>query len=426
MLKYIAAMSITQSHPSWRWIALASWVLLALAFLALFLIDLRLDYLQLLKPCQGADCNWMAITPAEVDVLASWGLSTRAYAAFMTGTAILTVAIYWLLGGLILVRLGTTRIGLAISLVFLAIPIALISDPDNLYTNFPALLLPSIFLQSFGTIFLLLFLYLFPNGRFYPRWASIPLAASVVIVFIRVILEVSRFTFMSPVQIVIFQALVILIILGPFFQIMRYRHDSSPIEHQQIRWTLFGFSILVLSFPLWLLIFGRFMEIPPGMPRLLSNIFGWIIIQLLLVALPISIAIAILRYRLWDIDVIIRRTLVYGALTATLALVYFGSVMLLQNLFTAVSGQQSAVAVVISTLIIAALFTPLRRRIQNDIDRRFYRRKYDAEKTLENFAVAVRNEVELEQLTVRLLSVVEETLQPEHGELWLRNLSAQR
>jgi len=127
------------NHPipsSWRWIALASWVLLALAFLALFLIDLRLDYLQLLKPCQGADCNWMAITPAEVDVLASWGLSTRAYAAFMTGTAILTVAIYWLLGGLILVRLGTTRIGLAISLVFLAIPIALISDPDNLYTTF--------------------------------------------------------------------------------------------------------------------------------------------------------------------------------------------------------------------------------------------------------------------------------------------------
>jgi len=104
---------------------------------------------------------------------------------------------------------------------------------------------------------------------------------------------------MSPVQIVIFQALVILIILGPFFQIMRYRHDFLPYRAPADPLDLIRFSILVLSFPLWLLIFGRFMEIPPGMPRLLSNIFGWIIIQLLLVALPISIAIAILRYRLW-------------------------------------------------------------------------------------------------------------------------------
>jgi hypothetical protein len=177
-------MSITQSHPSWRWIALASWVLLELAFLAFFLIDLRLDYLQLLKPCQGTDCNWMAITPAEVDVLASWGLSTRAYAAFMTGTSVLTVAIYWLLGGLILLRLGATRIGLAISLVFLAIPIAIISDPDNLYTSFPALL-PLRFSQSLGTIFLLLFCTL-PKWTLYPAVLTwLPL---VVIVFIRVIL----------------------------------------------------------------------------------------------------------------------------------------------------------------------------------------------------------------------------------------------
>jgi hypothetical protein len=94
---------------------------------------------------------------------------------------------------------------------------------------------------------------------------------------------------------------------------MRYRHDSTHIEHQQIRWTLFGFSILVLSFPLWLLIFGRFMEIPPGVPRLLANIFGWIFIQAMLVALPISIAIAILRYRLWAIDVIIRRPIYSGS-----------------------------------------------------------------------------------------------------------------
>jgi len=184
---------------------------------------------------------------------------------------------------------------------------------------------------------------------------------------------------------------------------VRFRR-SEGAERQQLKMFLYTTAFLpILAFP----------SPPPPVGDLL---FG-----LIMIALPTAIGVAVLRYRLYDIDIIIRRTLVYGALTATLAFVYFGSVLVLQEIIQAITGQgQSPVATVISTLGIAALFTPLRRRIQRDIDRRFYRRKYDAQRTLEAFATKARDEVELEQLTAYLLSVVRETMQPENVSLWIR------
>jgi hypothetical protein len=180
-------------------------------------------------------------------------------------------------------------------------------------------------------------------------------------------------------------------------------HRSRGIERQQLKWFLFA-AAPIPYFPL-----------SDYGPLILDALaFGWV-----LLGLPAAIGIAVLRYRLYDIDVVINRTLVYGALTATLALVYLGSVVGLQRLLSPV-GDSNQFAVVASTLLIAALFGPLRRRVQSLIDRRFYRRKYDARRTLEAFSAKLRGVSDLDGLNGELLAVVLETVQPAHASLWLR------
>jgi hypothetical protein len=192
-------------------------------------------------------------------------------------------------------------------------------------------------------------------------------------------------------------------------------HRATGIERQQIKWFAYATAAAVMGLVLAEII-PDVIDVPLWFERIGNAIF-----LSLIPAIPISMGIAILRYRLYDIDIIINRTLVYGTLTIMLALVYFGCVTATQAITQTLTGQERLphAAIVVSTLVIAALFNPLRRRIQSFIDSRFYRRKYDARKTLEAFAAKLRNETNLEALNDDLVGVVRETIQPAHVTLWL-------
>jgi hypothetical protein len=225
---------------------------------------------------------------------------------------------------------------------------------------------------------------------------------------------------------IVFPLLPLCILASALSLVLRFRRSRGE-ERQQIKWIAFAASLvgllflsgIVTSFFPWeaLTTGGRLPSWLEYLERVLEQV-----VALSYAGVPIAVGLAVLRYRLYNIDLLINRTLVYVALTATLALIYFGGVATVQAIFRALTGQeqQPQLAVVVSTLVIAALFNPLRRRIQSFIDRRFYRRKYDARKTLEAFSAKLRDETDLDALTGEVVRVASETVQPAHVSLWLR------
>jgi MFS family permease len=194
--------------------------------------------------------------------------------------------------------------------------------------------------------------------------------------------------------------------------LVRFRRAREE-ERQQIKWFASAAALTLI----WIIVFGQ--STLRGLPEAMVALSSLLVIP----SIPIATGVAILRYRLYDIDVIINRTLVYGSLTVILVGLYFGGVATTQAIFRALTSQeqQPQLAVVVSTLAIAALFMPLRRRIQSFIDRRFYRRKYDARKTLEAFSAKLRDETDLNTLSDELVTAVRQTMQPKHVSVWLHS-----
>jgi hypothetical protein len=251
-------------------------------------------------------------------------------------------------------------------------------------------------------------LLLFPTGRLPSRrWrplASIVLVAGAMGVTLGSFLGEDSLLLVAVVMVIVAAS-----ILSALSLVVRYR-GADGVERQQLKWFALAAALLVA---------GPIADML-GLDRVLGTSWWDLLGSVSLMGLYVAVGIAILRYRLYDIDIIINRTLVYGPLTAMLVVVYLGGVVSMQYIFRALTEQRSQIAIVASTLVIAVLFNPLRRRVQAFVDQRFYRRKYNARKTLEAFSVKLRDETDLQTLKNDLVGVVRETMQPAHVSLWLR------
>ncbi len=399
-----------------RWLLLARgvWVALVILTLGIFFASLPVYIAQLQTPCAGSACGFQQLTPEQAGTLKGIGLSLGDYTAYTVALTLATMVVCLVVSTVIVLRRSDDRMALIVALFLVTLGPSGVMF--NVSVSFPWQV-PNEFLSLlFQALFMLVF-SLFPTGQFVPRWVR-----WIIIVFLTLQVPFTFFPALATLQIsavslgflVGIGSLAILVVI----QLYRYRRVSSPLERQQTKWVVFGFAV-----PITVMVIGivPYLIFPVlAVPGSLYVPAYVAISTCLLLLIPLSFGFAMLRYRLWEIDVLINRTLVYGALTVILTGVYVGLVIGLQALLRGIISQDSSVAIVISTLAIAALFQPLRRRIQRVIDRRFYRSKYDAAKTVAAFSATLRQEVDLEQLREQLLAIVQETMQPAHVSLWLR------
>jgi hypothetical protein len=421
-----------QRTPPSDWLIRArlGWVLISLLAPALFVagIPARLQHLS-----QIADQRSLNMLRMNADTYGILAVSLDL--AFILG--------HYLIALVIFLRRDREWMCLLVALSLVAngsmIPLALtynqpLADPIGL-----ALVRVVIYI---GLVSSILLLYLFPDGRFVPRWTRY-LAILWALICLPAIFaphwKISVSSWPLPLQVLIYLAFSG---SGVFAQIYRYQNVSSLIQRQQAKWGAVGLAAASLG-P-----FGYFLPfvVLPNMgehfvPNMLFQRMGasffsisYIVrlvdsagFNLFTLIFPLSFAIAILRYRLWDIDILINRALVYTSLSGALLALYLTSVVVLEGILRPITGEGSnQLVTVISTLTIAASFAPLRRRVQSAIDRRFYRSRYNAARTLEAFSAGLRDEVDLNTLSGRLVSVVDETMQPENVVLWIKPLREEK
>jgi hypothetical protein len=387
--------------------ARAAWVAVAVATLGAFASSVPARFAELAHPTNNVSA-----------ALAEFGLSAGGYAFYTVALDTIFVSVFAAVAIVIFWRRSDDPVALLVATMLVVwgpLNGLFLPTPSTIEEPYPVL---GLMLTYIGYIAWMLFFYLFPSGHFVPRWTR-----WLALIYGVFFFGLWNFTPFGPLSWPppLFTAAV-LAVWGsfPMAQIYRYVRVSDRTERQQTKWVVFGVAVAVVGTLATVFTLEAAVDLPPREvgPRMLSML----LMDASGLMIPLSIGVAVLRSRLFDIDVVINRTLVYGTLTAMLVGVYVGGVTLAQTIFRSLTGQeqQPQLAVVVSTLVIAALFNPLRRRIQAVVDRRFYRSKYDARKTLEAFSARLRDETNLAAISDELVDVVRETMQPAHASLWLR------
>lgn len=405
-------------HGRWLLVARVGWMITAIIILVLDVLGTQPYFQQMRVACVSTTCLPHQLNPIQLRELLASGVSLNVFVAYEFVLAWIGMLVYAVLATLLFLRRPDDRMAMFGAYTLMIFGAGTVFGAVNALPASNAIwaLLVSA-LNTVGPLAFYVFFCLFPSGHFVPSWMR-------WVALAWIIGSLATLVPYAPLQVLSFGNLAFFVFftLLVFAQVYRYRKVSTPVQREQTKWVVLGFVVGLGGFIAMLVAISVF----PGLGAP-SATFGVPLfdtaLSMTLWLIPIFIAIAILRSGLWDIDVLINRALVYGTLTVILAAVYFAMVIGAQTLIQELTGQTNTppVVIVASTLLIAALFTPLRRRLQTGIDRRFYRRKYNAQKTLARFGASLRQEVDLKEIQGHLLTVVQETMQPEHVSLWLRS-----
>jgi signal transduction histidine kinase len=403
-----------------RWLRVLQvslWLAVSLAFLAVYVLDLRLSYALISTPCEGLTCHYQAVGYAEAQALGELGLSVQAYALYMLGITAVSVVIFCGLALIMIWRLYPRVEGYLLSAMLIIIPTTTITSFDVVAAAYPAWELPISLLFFLGLAVTVTFFLVFPNGRLAPR-GSLFLPLLLVAASLAHRLNQNLDPYIWFAYIPLFFAVLVVVVY-------RYRRLFDRTERQQTRWVVLGCALFLAGVPIWAYTF-ELAQPAPGMESVLLVMGGWTVTILLMLALPGTIFAAILRYRLWDIDLILRKTLVYTLLTALLVGVYAGSVALLQNLFSTNTGQDSPLANVISTLIIAALFQPARQRVQQAVNRLLFGDRDDPYQVLSRLGLQLQETSAPDETLTAITETVSQALKLPYAAIALQGADGER